>query len=39
VLKLDATSLEGKVWMDPDSVARAEWRVDAKFKVSVPPKP
>jgi len=39
VLKLDATSLEGNVWMDPDSVAGAEWRVDAKFKVNVPPNP
>lgn len=39
MLKFDGTSLEGKVWMDPGSVARAEWKVDALFKVSVPPKP
>ena len=39
MLKLDGTSLEGKVWMDAESAARAGWKVDATFKVRVPPKP
>jgi hypothetical protein len=39
MLRFDGTLLEGKLWMDSDSVARAEWKVDALFKVSVPPKP
>ena len=38
-LKFDGMSLEGKVWMDPESATLAGWKVDATFKVKVPPKP
>ncbi len=39
MLKFDGRSLEGKVWMDPDEVAPAGFKVDATFKVSIPPHP
>jgi hypothetical protein len=39
MLRLDGASLEGKVWMDPESATRAGWRLDATFRVKVPPKP
>jgi hypothetical protein len=39
MLKFDGTTLEGKMWMDPDSVTLAGWKADATFKVKVPPKP
>jgi hypothetical protein len=39
MLRLNGTSLEGKVWMDPESATRAGWRVDATFRVKVPQKP
>ena len=38
-MKLDGTLLEGRVWMDADAVTSAGWKVDATFKVNVPPKP
>jgi len=38
-IEFDGTSLKAEVWMDPDSVALTGWKLDATFKVNVPPKP
>lgn len=37
-LSFDGQWLEGKVSMDPDSAAQVGFKVDATFKVKVPPK-
>jgi hypothetical protein len=37
-LKFDGQALEGKVWMEQDTAQSAGFKVDAAFKVKIPPK-